>query len=239
MKGPAPDLHLFIDEAEKKAAAGDIDPMSNLGRQKVYVFHGFNDSVVAEPVTAATAEFYGHYLGPSGSGNLFYQNTIGAGHSQVLLRAEKETGLNGCKVNQTPFLNQCGYDQAGIILQHIYGALNPPAQGRLSAPIRSFDQGKYTGTDRPGALSMADKGYMFVPNACEGAQAAPCRVHIAFHGCKQAAGDIGQLHVEDSGYNAWADANRIIVLYPQTTAGPFNPQACWDWWSYVTHDESM
>jgi poly(3-hydroxybutyrate) depolymerase len=26
------------------------------------------------------------------------------------------------------------------------------------------------------------------------------------------------------------------VLYPQTTSNwylPFNPQACWDWWSYV------
>ena len=48
----------------------------------------------------------------------------------------------------------------------------------------------------------------------------------------------------NSGYNAWADTNRIIVLYPQTVARPLmglppqNPQACWDWWSYVTHDDS-
>ena len=60
----------------------------------------------------------------------------------------------------------------------------------------------------------------------------------------QDVGDIGKLYVDDSGYNAWADTNRIIVLYPQTVERPFlglppqNPQACWDWWSYVTHDDS-
>ncbi len=66
----------------------------------------------------------------------------------------------------------------------------------------------------------------------------PCRVHIALHGCQQDVGDVGKLYVDDSGYNAWADTNRIIVLYPQTTAKAVNPQACWDWWSYVTHSDS-
>jgi hypothetical protein len=43
------------------------------------------------------------------------------------------------------------------------------------------------------------------------------------------------------GYNAWADTNHLIVLYPQTMSStflPFNPQACWDWWSYVDHQDS-
>ena len=70
-----------------------------------------------------------------------------------------------------------------------------------------------------------------------------CRVHIALHGCKQDASDIGATYVEDTGYNAWADTNHIIVLYPETVAQPIltfpspNPEACWDWWSYVTHSE--
>ena len=89
---------------------------------------------------------------------------------------------------------------------------------------------------------MADTGYVFVPKDCEAETDAPCRVHIALHGCKQDVGDIGELYVDDTGYNAWADTNRIIVLYPQTVTGryrlPSNPQACWDWWSYVTHDDS-
>ncbi len=235
MRGPAPNLTVFVDEADKKAASGEIDPLSNLSRQKIYIFHGFNDSVVAEPVTDATAEFYRHYLGP-GAGNLFYQKTLGAGHSQVLRGARSEKGFNECSANQSPFINLCNYDQAGIILQFTYGALDPPASGKLSGTIRSFAQAKYTAPDEPSQLSMGDKGYVFVPRDCE--DGAPCRVHVALHGCKQDVGDIDRLYVDDAGYNAWADANRIIVLYPQTAAKLANPQACWDWWSYVVHDDS-
>jgi hypothetical protein len=86
---------------------------------------------------------------------------------------------------------------------------------------------------------MADEGYVFVPRACE--QGDACRVHVALHGCHQDVGTIGRLFIEQTGYNAWADANRIIVLYPQTKASPFlpsNPNACWDWWSYIKHDDS-
>jgi poly(3-hydroxybutyrate) depolymerase len=238
MTGPAPDLHFFTSEADAKAASGEIDPTSNLSRQKIYLFHGFNDSVVAERVTDATADFYRHYLGEKAQGNLFYQETIGAGHSQVLAREAKTLGLNSCAANESPFINACKYDQAGIILQHIYGALNPPHLDKLSGTIKPFAQAKYTESDPPAALSMGDEGYVFVPEECEKDQGARCRVHIALHGCKQDAGHIGRLYVDDAGYNAWADANRIIVLYPQTSAQALNPQACWDWWSYISHDDT-
>ena len=244
MEGPAPNVQRFIAKADEMAASGAIDPTSNLSRQKIYIFHGFNDTVVAQPVTDATAEFYRHYLGQEAAGNLFYQVTLGAGHAQVLPEEERFSGLNACAVTQSPYINECGYDQAGVILQHIYGALNPPNYGELSGTLKSFPQGKYTDDDEPRSLSMGDIGYVFVPKECEPERAAPCRVHIALHGCKQDVGDIGQLYVDDAGYNAWADTNRIIVLYPQTVTRPLfgmppqNPQACWDWWSYVTHDDS-
>ena len=66
---------------------------------------------------------------------------------------------------------------------------------------------------------MGDEGYVFVPSACE--QGDACRVHVVLHGCQQDAGTIGRLFVEQTGYNAWADANRIIVLYPQTKVSAF------------------
>jgi hypothetical protein len=244
MKGPAPDVQLFIDKADKKAASGEIDATSNLRHQKIYIFHGFNDSVVAQSVTDATAQFYRHYLGQEGAGNLFYQNTLGAGHALVLPYDKRLGGLNACDLNQSPYINECGYDQAGVILQHIYGALNPPNYGKPTGTLKSFSQGRYTGSDEPASLSMGDTGYVFVPKECEPEQGAACRVHIALHGCTQDVGNIGKLYIDDSGYNAWADTNRIIVLYPQTVSRPLlglppqNPQACWDWWSYVTHDDN-
>ncbi len=244
MIGPPPDAGRFIREADEKAKSGEIDATRNLAAQKIYIFHGFNDAIVARSVTDAAASFYRHYLGDAGRGNLFYQTTVGAGHSQVSLAGRHAQGLNACPANQSPYINACDYDQAGIILQHIYGALNPPGAEKLKGTLKSFSQVKYTAPDEPGALSMADTGYVFVPKDCEPGQGFACRVHVALHGCKQYAGEIGARFVEEAGYNAWADANRIIVLYPQTVARPLlgsppsNPDGCWDWWSYLTHDNS-
>jgi poly(3-hydroxybutyrate) depolymerase len=239
MAGPPTELSNSFAKADAKAASGEIDPLKFVSRQKVYVFHGYNDAVVAKSVTDAAAGFYRHYLGESGRGNLYYQTTIGAGHSLVIGEGPHQDGLNACADNAVPFIDQCGYDQAGIILQHIYGALNAPNRGKLTGALWQFDQSAYTRPDSPGSLSMGDTGYVFVPKECD--EGAACRVHIALHGCKQDFGDIGRRYIDDTGYNAWADTNRLIVLYPQTMASsfaPFNPQACWDWWSYVNHADS-
>jgi poly(3-hydroxybutyrate) depolymerase len=236
MTGPPPDLQPMMDKLEAKAKAGAIDPLDGLKRQKIYLFHGYNDAVVARTVTDAAADFYRRSLGHAARGNLFYQYTRGAGHSFVV---KEEAGeVNACAVNRTPYIDQCGYDQAGIILQHIYGALRPGTLGQLTGTIKSFDQNRYTGRDIADALSMGDEGYVFVPSACE--QGAACRVHIALHGCEQGVDTIGRRFIEQTGYNAWADANRIIVLYPQAKPSPFlpyNPKGCWDWWSYIDHDD--
>lgn len=239
MKGPPQEANGFTAKADAKAAAGDIDSLQNLRRQKVYLFHGYNDAVVAKSVTDAAADFYRHYLGDGDRGNLYYQSAVGAGHSLVVRQASGVDGLNQCADNQGPFIDQCGYDQAGILLQHIYGALNPPNRGPLAGTVQRFDQSIYSGTDDPVALSLGDTGFVFVPKSC--ADGGACRVHIALHGCKQDAGDIDRRFVDDTGYNAWADTNRLIILYPQTRTSsfaPFNPQACWDWWSYVNHEDS-
>jgi poly(3-hydroxybutyrate) depolymerase len=239
MQGPASDLDIddFVKKADANAASGAIDPLDNLRRQRIYLFHGTNDAVVYKGATDATAAFYRHYLGDSGRANLFYQTALGAGHSLVV-QQEGQSDLAACNANGSPYIDQCGYDQAGIILQHIYGRLNAPNRGALKGKVQRFDQAAYTGDDIPDALSMGDAGYVFVPRDCD--DGAACRVHIALHGCAQDAGTIGQRYVDETGYNAWADTNHLIVLYPQTKASPVapaNPQACWDWWSYINHSD--
>jgi hypothetical protein len=239
MAGPPAELGNFFAKADAKAASGDTDSLQFVGRQKVYVFHGYNDAVVARSVTDAAAEFYRHYLGETNRGNLYYQTTLGAGHSLVVAQDQHIDGLNDCNDNAVPYIDACGYDQAGIILQHIYGVLNAPNRGPLTGTMKRFDQSIYTRPDDPGPLSLGDSGYVFVPRECE--EGAACRVHIAMHGCKQDIGDIGRRFIDETGYNSWADSNRLIVLYPQTVSSeylPFNPQGCWDWWSYVNHEDS-
>lgn len=239
MKGPLTDLGPLFAKADANSASGAIDSLQFLRRQKIYIFRGYNDSVVSRATTDASVEFYRRYLGETGRGNLFYQTAVGAGHALVV--AQQANGLGNCQDNKTPFIDACesyAYDQAGIILQHIYGPLNKPAAGPLAGTTRIFDQSAYTSWG-PGWLSLARNGYVFVPKSCESGEA--CRVHIALHGCLQDQGHVDLAFVDRAGYNAWAAANRLIVLYPQTTASswyPWNSYACWDWWGYLSYNDN-
>ena len=64
---------------------------------------------------------------------------------------------------------------------------------------------------------------------------------LALHGCLQDAARIGDRWVAQAGINAWADTNKLVVVYPDTLAttapGPTNPNACFDWWGYSNQDD--
>ena len=62
-------------------------------------------------------------------------------------------------------------------------------------------------------------------------------MHIVFHGCLQSrtTDGIGDAFIERTGYLRYADANRIVLLFPQTNANTA-PNACWDWWGYASSD---
>ncbi len=238
MKGPPPDLKLLIAQTDEWARSGDIDDPDNIAKQRIYIFAGYNNSVVNPSVGEAAYRFYLHYLGGHDPGNLFFQNAIGAGHSQVTIKYGE-----ACNKNEGYFIDHCNYDQAGIILQHIYGALNPKNQGALSGQLLAFDQRELTSPESPASYSMAETGYVYVPAVCAARQ--PCRVHIALHGCKQNFATIGDRYIQHAGYNEWADTNRLIILYPQTIAGnpaesePLNPYGCWDWWGYTNFNYAV
>ncbi|HEY2137182.1 MAG TPA: PHB depolymerase family esterase [Xanthobacteraceae bacterium] len=239
MTGPPPPLHFFTETADESAKMGAIDPTSNLARQQVYVFHGTKDSTVVTAVTDETVAFYRHYLGAGATSQLAYEKTIGSGHAWVVPDTAATAGLNDCATSNPPYVNRCGtYDQAGVILRHIYGDLNPPAQ-TLSGTVKSFAQRNYTAPARPVDVSLANEGFVYVPKDCEGGTNT-CRVHMVLHGCLQDSAEVGRTVVDKVGFNAWADTNRIIVLYPQTVAltnaTTYNPDACWDWWGYLMQD---
>jgi poly(3-hydroxybutyrate) depolymerase len=225
---PPPDVDALLAQAAKLAETRGIDPLSGLAKQKIYVFHGYNDKVVAQAVTDAAVEFYRRSIGSGADANIFYQTAISAGHSQV-------TNAYGsdCDQNAAPFLNNCSYDQAGIILQFIYGRLAERNNGLPSGQLLPFDQGRYTVRD-PESYNLGDTGYVYVPASC--ASGEVCRVHVALHRCNQDVDTVGDTYVRHAGYNEWADNNRIIVLYPQSRRLPSNPFACWDWWGFEGND---
>lgn len=238
MRGPPPPLGPLFAKTDEWARSGDIDDPHNIVHQRLYVFAGYNDTVVNPKVGAGAYRFYLHYLGGRDPGNLFFQDAIGAGHSQVTITY----GLP-CSANEGYYIDHCDYDQAGVILQHIYGALNPRNLAALSGKLLPFDQREMTAPELPASYSMADTGYVYVPAAC--AEQQPCRVHIALHGCKQNHDTIGDRYIAHAGYNEWADTNRLIILYPQTIVGdprrlePQNPFGCWDWWGYTNFNYAV
>ena len=92
-------------------------------------------------------------------------------------------------------------------------------------------------TTLPGAAEagLSDTAYLFVPPACiDGEQA--CALHLVLHGCAQSALTVGTDFIEQSGYLSWAEANDIVLAFPQVVPGTLNPYACWDWWGYTGAD---
>ncbi|HME10833.1 MAG TPA: PHB depolymerase family esterase [Bryobacteraceae bacterium] len=221
---PPPNVDTLLAQAKKLADAQAIDPLPGLARQNVYVFHGYNDKVVDRAVTDAVVAFYRRSIGPGAEGKIFYQTAIGAGHSQVTVAYG-----GACNVTGGEFINNCNYDQAGVILQLLYGPLAERNAGKPDGKLLTFDQGRYTTRD-PETYNLGDTGYLYVPDSC--ARSEACRVHVVLHGCGQDASTVSDTYVRHAGYNEWADNNRIIVLYPQSRALPTNPKACWDWWGF-------
>lgn len=251
---PAEPAHAITpaDIAQMTAAArawssrGLIDDVANLSRQTIWLFHGYNDGVVKSAVGDALFNWYGGLVPAS---QLFYKNTLRAAHAQI--SADCGSGTSSCQACATTggdFINACPdgasaaplYDAAGVALQLFYGPLQRTPHQRLQGKVVAFDQRPYVrkgdSTVLPLKVAMADSGYLYVPDDC--ASGATCRLHVAFHGCGQQAEKIGTAFVIKSGFNEWADTNRIVVLYPQAVATvappltPLNPNGCWDWWGY-------
>lgn len=206
-----------------------IDPVAHIARQRVYLFSGTRDMVVAPAVMQSVREFYRLAGVPASA--LRYVDAVPASHAFV---SSTIVGP-GCGDTSPTFIVSClyegaPYDQPYAILNHIYGLkARPPAV--LSAAPAPFDQGLYRG--RPAML--AQKGYVYVPASCR-TRGAGCAVHVVFHGCLQSADTLNSDIVYTRlGYNGWADSNRIIMLYPQvdkSTLAEGNPLGCWDWWGY-------
>lgn len=213
-----PDPAALVAKARALERAGLIAPLANLADDQVYVFSGMQDRTVLPEVAGAVVDFY-RITGVAPE-RIAFKNDLPAGHAFIV-----ETAALPCAATETPFINDCGYDQAGAILAHLLGPLNPPAAPR--GRIVAFDQAEFLPDPTRHGLGLT--GFAYVPAACE---AGGCRTHVAFHGCRQPEEMIGRQFVMEAGYNRWAETNQLIVLYPQTHSTGLNPKACWDWWGH-------
>lgn len=214
----APPINELLSIAKQRMNEKKLADLSLLTNNKVWLFHGTKDNKVARSVTDGLADFYKALVDEK---NITYINNIAAGHGFPTLK----TGVT-CSDNKPPFINSCNFDAAGNMLQHFYGELAPPAT-TTSTP-QKFDQTLYL-TKQSG---LAEEGYIYIPASCAAGEL--CKLHVSFHGCLQSSKNINDEYVTTTGYNAWAESNHIVILYPQVDVSLINnPNACWDWWGYT------
>ena len=120
IKGGDIDLDAIAGRVAPLVASGMIDDSSNLRQDRVWIFHGAADDTVHPSVSAAAGEFYQRFMSPA---QVVFVNDIDVVHGMPTV----STG-HACDTFAAPFLNACNYDAAGVLLEHLYGPLNPPVE---------------------------------------------------------------------------------------------------------------
>jgi len=210
----------YIDKSQKNKS---IDMTSNLKNDKIWIFHGAKDNIMAKDISRAIKDFYIQYIN---SNNITTIYDIPVTHGMPTLATGSKCDSIGAS-----FLNSCNYDAAGEIFKTFYGSLKP--RGKANGKLQKIDQTVYKNAQ------FATSGYLYVPNSCKDNKT--CKLHTVFHGCMQSSEFIGDTFVKGAGYNEWAETNDIVVFYPQINSSkfsPINPKGCWDWWGYTSEDYS-
>lgn len=232
----APDADDAVDAIEEASGDDGIADPSNIADDRVWLFHGGQDETVPEGSMEAVEDVY-RALGVRGDRLETVRHRDAAHGFPVEATGGSDLDAADCGETASPYLIDCDLDAAGLLLAHLHGDLEPPVTP-VREHLRTFDQTPFfdTGDD---SVSLAEEGFLYVPEAC--AEGAECRLHVAFHGCRQGASEVGDDFVWGAGYNGWAEANRIVVLYPQVepwtraldpSGFTANPRGCWDWWGY-------
>jgi len=213
------------------AQDGTIDAVSNIKNHAVMLFSGVFDTVVAHGSMELLATQY-QGLGVT---NLVTYFNYSAEHAWITNYAG-----NSCSTLGSPYINNCGLDFAGEFLRQAFKQLGLPFnENRGTFDSSNLMQFSQTSFGADGFTNSLDSvGYYYVPKACQPGSAnknITCHVHVNFHGCTQGQSTLGTIYVSYTGLNEWAEANNIIIVYPQAAANDLleNPNGCFDWWGYA------
>jgi poly(3-hydroxybutyrate) depolymerase len=214
----------LVGQTRELARDGRIDAVAGLDADRVWLFHGSADPYVDTRVADALEAYYRDFVPAA---NLARVELAGASHTFPTARPDAAP----CNASEAPFLGACGLDGARTLLAHLYGELAPGRAARDAGLVR-FDQRGYAAA--AGSAGLAEGGWLYVPEGCAAAAGGACRLHVVFHGCQQGGSFVGDAFVRGAGYLEVAEANRIVLLFPQVEKSlqPLNAFGCWDWWGY-------
>ena len=154
-----------------------------------------------------------------------------------------------------------GYSMAKDLLGHIYGNINEPleAAGTITShqQLQFVDDPDIKTVDDLHKHGIGESLYVYTPSACKADPGRCDKLHVALHGCQQFpewtfTGKTGsqkagkKIQFDDLFYNGpfngLAEANGIVVLYPQahnigTAQDAINPYGCWEFWPFYEEDK--
>jgi hypothetical protein len=204
-----PNVAELVAITNKDALAKFIDSPINLSDDRVYIFSGKDDTVVDQAVVQSLQQYYQYYVPVD---NIVADYNIPAEHCFPTLNYGES-----CSQLKSPYIGKCDFDGAYTALSTLYGS-NLKSGTALSSNLMEFDQTPYF---KSATSSIGKVGYIYVPTAC--AKGTACSLHLSFHGCEQNLDAIGNQYAADTGFNSWAEANNIIMVYPYVVASEFNP----------------
>ncbi len=215
------DVDAIADGIRQASDAGELADPTNLADDRVWLFRGTKDSKISSQVHGAAAELYAEFMAEEQIVNV---DEFEADH---VFPADGR-GVS-CFAVEPPYVGDCGYDGAGTMLQFLYHGLVEPSGNETGEGLLE--------TSLPGAgdADLLETSYVFVPENCAGGE-QECALHLVLHGCAQSTEFVGTDFIELSGYLPWAEANDIVLLFPQvekSVVAPLNPYGCWDWWGYT------
>jgi len=224
---------------QQRASAGEIDALSNIKGLKAWLFSGSADQIVSPCVMAAVQ----HQLTALGA-NVQGVFTVPAAHGWVVDGRDfpYPGSYPPCGSHGPDYVEDCQYDMSMQLLTHLYGSLKPMKtySSALFANLVHVNQAAYVPSGSSAAsIGMATGALAYVPTGCK-SNVAACAVHVHYHGC----GGGGITQPRNGHQIFWketpyiAEANDIVVLYPQTVAASnwrsVNPDGCWDWKGYYS-----
>lgn len=212
------DTQKYIDKTKNFAKNKKIAKIENLANKPIYIFGGTKDSVVRLEGAYRIKEFMDAF-----SANTIIKTDLPSEHGFPTLNQGQK-----CDKMGEPWIQNCGFDGAGESLQALYGKLEAPVKTVNPINLTTFDQRDFSTLTN----FLYDEGYVYIPSGCRQEKNPSCRLHIAFHGCVQGPEYSQDLFPKTAGINEWAEANKIVVLYPSAKTGGMNLKGCWDWFGY-------
>lgn len=151
--------------------------MSNIASHPLYFYRGTHDTCYRTGAEELTLSFYARLTLDRGDANrVAYEGSVGSNHAQPTVAYGAPCGGKGDP--KFSYIEACGYDGAGAVLQHMYGNnLTKPVKPYDPARLIEFDQSAYwlnashpelknPGLPTDGSAGTSDRAYAYVPSRC-------------------------------------------------------------------------